>query len=195
MSYSFLTACLTCGLFALLSTMNTRVLLSSIFFMADSVVRGNFTMLNRSNLKDANIKMLTSFKTKTRLNWSVQDWPRDTNTRNRINSNLLTINRSNMKDTVWNLTVQIRSNVTKTKEDQESGEITLAYIYIRIKWSKTQNTFGIFSYIMNISGDFLDTIFNIIRFNNVSYILWNNRLMGLFIRRSSHLFWKIMKKV
>lgn len=182
MSYSFLTACLTCGLFALLSTMNTRVLLSSIFFMADSVVRGNFTMLNRSNLKDANIKMLTSFKTKTRLNWSVQDWPRDTNTRNRINSNLLTINRSNMKDTVWNLTVQIRSNVTKTKKDQESGEITLAYIYIRIKWSKTHNTFGIFSYIMNISGDFLDTIFNIIWFNNVSYILWNNRLMGFIYK-------------
>lgn len=51
MSYNFLTASLTCGLFDLLSTMNTRVLLSSIFFMADSVVRGNFTMLNRSNLR------------------------------------------------------------------------------------------------------------------------------------------------
>merc|ERR1719422_2282899 len=38
--YSFLTAFLIIGLFALLSTMNTRVLKSSIFFMADSVVRG-----------------------------------------------------------------------------------------------------------------------------------------------------------
>lgn len=39
-SYSFLTACLTCGLLALTSTMKTSVLLSSIFFIADSVVKG-----------------------------------------------------------------------------------------------------------------------------------------------------------
>merc|ERR1719422_3014086 len=38
--YSFLTAFLIMGLLALLSTMNTRGLKSSIFFMADSVVRG-----------------------------------------------------------------------------------------------------------------------------------------------------------
>lgn len=40
MSYNFLTAILIIGLLARLSTMKTRVLLSSIFFMADSVVRG-----------------------------------------------------------------------------------------------------------------------------------------------------------
>jgi hypothetical protein len=33
----------------LLSTMKTNVLLSSIFFIADSVVRGNFTILYLSN--------------------------------------------------------------------------------------------------------------------------------------------------
>lgn len=43
-SYSFLTACLIWCLFALTSTMNTSVLLSSIFFMADSVVNGNLMM-------------------------------------------------------------------------------------------------------------------------------------------------------
>ena len=66
MSYNFLTASLTCGLFDLLSTMNTRVLLSSIFFMADSVVRGNFTMLNRSNLRQTKkTQMSTPSKTET----------------------------------------------------------------------------------------------------------------------------------
>lgn len=43
-SYNFLTACLIWCLFALTSTMNTSVLLSSIFFMADSVVKGNLMM-------------------------------------------------------------------------------------------------------------------------------------------------------
>ena len=50
-SYNFLTAYLICGLLDRLSTMKTRVLLSSIFFMADSVVRGNFTILNWSSLE------------------------------------------------------------------------------------------------------------------------------------------------
>ena len=54
-SYSFLTASLTMGLLARLSTMNTRVLLSSIFFMADSVVRGNLTMLYLSSLKSKGV--------------------------------------------------------------------------------------------------------------------------------------------
>lgn len=40
MSYIFLTAALIFFLSALMSTMKTRVLLSSIFFIADSVVRG-----------------------------------------------------------------------------------------------------------------------------------------------------------
>ena len=40
MSYNCLTACLICGLLARTFTMNTSVLLSSIFFIADSVVRG-----------------------------------------------------------------------------------------------------------------------------------------------------------
>lgn len=44
MSYSFFTACLIWCLFALTSTMKTRVLLSSIFFIADSVVKGNLIM-------------------------------------------------------------------------------------------------------------------------------------------------------
>ena len=39
-SYIFLTACEICCLFARTSQMKTRVLLSSIFFMADSVVSG-----------------------------------------------------------------------------------------------------------------------------------------------------------
>ena len=43
-SYSFLTASLICLLLAVSETMNTRVLLSSIFFIADSVVRGNLMM-------------------------------------------------------------------------------------------------------------------------------------------------------
>ena len=45
MSYSFLTADLIWCLFALMSQMKTRVLLSSIFFMADSVVKGCLMML------------------------------------------------------------------------------------------------------------------------------------------------------
>ena len=44
MSYSFFTDALIWGLLALTSTMNTRVLLSSIFFMADSVVKGCLMM-------------------------------------------------------------------------------------------------------------------------------------------------------
>lgn len=51
MSYSFLTACLIWCLLALTSTMNTSVLLSSIFFMADSVVKGNLMMAQWSNLQ------------------------------------------------------------------------------------------------------------------------------------------------
>ena len=39
-SYNFFTEALICGLLALTSTINTSVLLSSIFFMADSVVKG-----------------------------------------------------------------------------------------------------------------------------------------------------------
>merc|ERR550539_2377389 len=38
------------GLLARLSTIKTRVLVSSIFFMADSVVSGNLTILKRSSL-------------------------------------------------------------------------------------------------------------------------------------------------
>ena len=49
-SYSFLTAALIWGLFARMSTINTRVLLSSIFFMADSVVRGCLMMAKWSSL-------------------------------------------------------------------------------------------------------------------------------------------------
>ena len=45
MSYNFLTADLIWCLLALMSQMKTRVLLSSIFFMADSVVRGCLMML------------------------------------------------------------------------------------------------------------------------------------------------------
>ena len=41
-SYNFFTEALICGLLALTSTINTSVLLSSIFFMADSVVKGCF---------------------------------------------------------------------------------------------------------------------------------------------------------
>ena len=40
-SYNFFTASLICLLFAVSPTINTRVLLSSIFFIADSVVKGN----------------------------------------------------------------------------------------------------------------------------------------------------------
>ena len=39
-SYNFFTEALICGLLALTSTINTSVLLSSIFFIADSVVKG-----------------------------------------------------------------------------------------------------------------------------------------------------------
>ena len=53
-SYSFLTASFTWLLLALLSTINTKVLLSSIFFIADSVVRGYLTILNWSNLYNRN---------------------------------------------------------------------------------------------------------------------------------------------
>lgn len=43
-SYNFFTEALICGLLALTSTINTSVLLSSIFFMADSVVKGCLIM-------------------------------------------------------------------------------------------------------------------------------------------------------
>ena len=43
-SYNFLTASLICFLLAVSPTMKTKVLLSSIFFIADSVVRGNLMM-------------------------------------------------------------------------------------------------------------------------------------------------------
>lgn len=49
-SYNFFTAPLILGLFARTSTMNTSVLLSSIFFMADSVVKGCLMMANWSSL-------------------------------------------------------------------------------------------------------------------------------------------------
>merc|ERR1719275_231381 len=49
-SYSFLTAALTWCLLALMLQMKTRVLLSSIFFIADSVVRGCLMMLYASIL-------------------------------------------------------------------------------------------------------------------------------------------------
>merc|ERR1711970_181115 len=48
-SYIFFTAARIWGLLAWMSTMKTRVLLSSIFFMADSVVNGNLMMENASN--------------------------------------------------------------------------------------------------------------------------------------------------
>jgi hypothetical protein len=50
MSYIFLTAALIFFLSALRSTMKTRVLLSSIFFIADSVVRGYFRIWYWSSL-------------------------------------------------------------------------------------------------------------------------------------------------
>jgi hypothetical protein len=50
MSYIFLTAALIFFLSALRSTMKTRVLLSSIFFIADSVVRGYFRVWYWSSL-------------------------------------------------------------------------------------------------------------------------------------------------
>jgi hypothetical protein len=43
-SYNFLTASLICFLLAVNPTMNTKVLFSSIFFMAVSVVKGNLIM-------------------------------------------------------------------------------------------------------------------------------------------------------
>lgn len=48
-SYSFLIASLICLLFALMSTMKTRVLFSSIFFIADSVLSGWTMTLNWSS--------------------------------------------------------------------------------------------------------------------------------------------------
>ena len=47
-SYIFLTASLMCLLLAFKSTINTKVLLSSIFFMADSVFKGCWIVLNWS---------------------------------------------------------------------------------------------------------------------------------------------------
>merc|ERR1712195_349457 len=49
-SYMRRTASVICRLFARVSTMKTRVLLSSIFFMADSVVNGNFRIWYWSSL-------------------------------------------------------------------------------------------------------------------------------------------------
>ena len=49
-SYNFLTAPLIFGLLARTSTINTRVLLSSIFFIADSVVSGCLMIANWSSL-------------------------------------------------------------------------------------------------------------------------------------------------
>ena len=48
-SYIFFTAARIWGLLAKMSTMKTSVLLSSIFFMADSVVKGNLMMEKWSN--------------------------------------------------------------------------------------------------------------------------------------------------
>lgn len=55
--------------------------------MVDFVVRGNFIMLNRFNLKDVNIKMLILFKNKVDLIDLVYDWLWDINIR--ISLNLL----------------------------------------------------------------------------------------------------------
>ena len=49
-SYNFFTAPLIFGLFARTSTINTSVLLSSIFFIADSVVSGCLMIVNWSSL-------------------------------------------------------------------------------------------------------------------------------------------------
>ena len=49
-SYSLLTACFILGLLALISAINTSVLLSSIFFIAASVVSGCFMIAYWSNL-------------------------------------------------------------------------------------------------------------------------------------------------
>ena len=55
-SYSFFTAARTWCLLAQVCTMNTNVLLSSIFFIAASVVNGNLMILNASILQnDQNI--------------------------------------------------------------------------------------------------------------------------------------------
>ena len=48
--YNLETASLICLLLAVTSTIKTRVLLSSIFFIADSVVNGNLIVLKASNL-------------------------------------------------------------------------------------------------------------------------------------------------
>ena len=50
MSYILLTAILILGLLAFKSTINTSVLLSSIFFIADSVVRGYLMIAQWSSL-------------------------------------------------------------------------------------------------------------------------------------------------
>merc|ERR1712138_299683 len=50
MSYIFLMDSLICDLLARTSTMKTRVLFSSIFFMADSVVSGYLSTWYRSSL-------------------------------------------------------------------------------------------------------------------------------------------------
>ena len=78
MLYNFLTACLIIGLFARLSTIKTKVLLSSIFFMADSVVRGYLIKAYWSNLREekpnTQLNMLTpmdTYQTELRKrNWS-----------------------------------------------------------------------------------------------------------------------------
>jgi len=54
MLYNLLTAILIWGLLARLSTINTNVLLSSIFFIADSVVSGYLIILNWSKLTITN---------------------------------------------------------------------------------------------------------------------------------------------
>lgn len=48
--YSFLTALRICGLLAFISTTKTKVFVSSIFFIADSVVKGCFIIAYTSIL-------------------------------------------------------------------------------------------------------------------------------------------------
>ena len=55
--YSLRMACLTAVLLAWESTMKVRVLLSSIFFMAESVVSGYFRMRNSSHLVVAAVEV------------------------------------------------------------------------------------------------------------------------------------------
>ena len=61
MSYNFFTAWLIWCLLAFLSTIKTRVLLSSIFFIADSVVRGYFTIRNWSNLSSRRLVLFLGY--------------------------------------------------------------------------------------------------------------------------------------